>query len=216
MDFLSNWASSSQGILADYPNTSDMKYLPIDRVRYPLRGSAQGGVVEVSVPVSGGCAAMSQQSSSHVQAFTIHDCMGRVTMPQIVKLRIGHDARFIAHPTPEQVKSRLAQGPAGSCARKHPLTRACLRQMFQQILCRFAEQDVPRPRLCRQQAQDGRVSHRAIAAAALHRSGSQSAGSAAPPQPRPAGHTHGAAAPPRAATDRPHPATGRVMDGDNV
>ena len=124
-----------------------MKYLPIDRVRYPLRGSAQGGVVEVSVPVSGGCAAMSQQSSSHVQAFTIHDCMGRVTMPQIVKPRIGHDARFIAHPTPEQVKSRLAQGPAGSCARKHPLTRACLRQMFQQILCRFAEQDVPRPRL---------------------------------------------------------------------
>ena len=51
---------------------------------------------------------MIEQASRHVQAFAVHDRMGGVAVSEVMKSCIYHDARLVAHPAPEQVKSGLA------------------------------------------------------------------------------------------------------------
>ena len=72
--------------------------------------------------VGGGRTPMAERASRYVQALAVHDRMGSVAVSQVVKPRIRHDARFVAHPAPEQIERSLAHVPFAGRARKHLLT----------------------------------------------------------------------------------------------
>ena len=110
-----------------------------NRQRDPLRSVAQRRVIEMNITVGRACAPVAKQPPRDMQAFAVHDRVGGVRMPQVMKPRVRHDSGRVARLDPEPPQVIRTQRPIPLAARKHPLPGRRFGEAVQQLPRRLAE-----------------------------------------------------------------------------